>query len=428
MEVTGFEYVSKCLVEGDITAFENLSRNLLYEDEVIAYDVVREYVDKHSSLPSCKVHEGLADDIAPKEDFEFLLGELKKRHISLSLTDKLSGILERGGNSSSILSQVASVVDEIYTDVSSGNDSSIVPAVPKGDKLVEVMKQHSLTIRKKGVTHLSSGYEFFDQRFGGWTAGSISSILGRPGTKKTWLALAFVHRVEIEEAAAGRNRPILFINNELSNEEVMERYHCLVTKTDYTQLTAGTLPMSKLRSMRNQLEKFESSLYLIDDARDTGAILRHIHQHKPCLVVIDGVYMTLPADKRKHNAAVWEKVGYVYHEIKAAAKKYNFACIATSQMNRFKSGGKKDRVSAMDSTGFSDAINQYSDRVFNIDYSPELDVIGHITIASSKLRRGRPFDIELNASLVTLSFDIVGEREDESTPPMVQTPTVKIKF
>ena len=169
-----------------------------------------------------------------------------------------------------------------------------------------------------------------DKPAGGMTRKEITVLGGRPGHGKSTLMINIVRHL-----AAQKGLKIMVFNREMSNNEMMKKIFIMESSDlTYDLLRLPEIP-SYLENSVNKLEKKVKAkyknVYMYDDIRDLDEAIREIGRVQPDVVIDDYIQLIRVANGNKDRRFQLEDI---MQEYKWAAKKWNFAGLLLSQLNR----------------------------------------------------------------------------------------------
>ncbi len=162
--------------------------------------------------------------------------------------------------------------------------------------------------------------------------------------------------VVFAEYAWANGLSVLFINNEMSAEQIGKRFDAVHFKLPYKEFRAGLLPDELEKRYFEGLQELEGEnpIWVISDVSGVMSIASKIDQYKPDIVMIDGMYLL--NDDRKGDSR-WERVTNVSRDLKKLAQQKRVPIIATTQFNRATDETRVERVT-LSNIGFSDSLGQ----------------------------------------------------------------------
>lgn len=217
------------------------------------------------------------------------------------------------------------------------------------------------------------------------------------------------------EYAVRNKLKVLFVTNEMSNTQIMQRFDAVYFKLPYKELRAGLLPDALEKIYFEGLEKMKKDVKMVvtQDVHGVNSVGSKIDQYKPDLVLIDGMYLL--ADDQNSQSR-WEGISNISRNLKKLARKKNVPIIATTQFNRASEGVKIDKVT-LSNLGFSDSIGQDADAVLGLFRTKDMEMNNEMKVRMLKVREGEPKDFTLQWDLRHMRFDAIETSDDDSFLP-----------
>ncbi len=215
---------------------------------------------------------------------------------------------------------------------------------------------------------IKTGFEDYDEEFGGLLKGELTIIGGRPGMGKT----QFVVNLCTNIASVGK--PVAYISLELSNFLVSNRFIGNLSKVSSRDLLKGDLKEQEEFNVKAAVTKLNNlSIYVYDQYQSSiFSILERCRQlvseQKVEAIFIDYLQLITANSKRFNREA---ELALITRELKQLAKELNIVVVATSQLSRNvenrPGGSKRPQLSDLRESG---AIEQDADKVIFL-YRPE---------------------------------------------------------
>lgn len=183
-------------------------------------------------------------------------------------------------------------------------------------------------------------------------------------THNTWLLTYMAYLLEgvlIEREKMGDTfGDILFISNEMGEEEIKERLDCIKFRLPYESFLKGTLTEREkgryYRGLEN-LKKTRSKIRIVYSCQTIDELSTYLGLYQPSAVFIDGSY--LMEGKMQEG---WEKIVYITRNLKRLAKNFKTPIINTTQLKRgANKSGSKFSLDGQDDFAYSSSYTQDSD-------------------------------------------------------------------
>lgn len=320
------------LLEGKTLGnLHKLQEYLFFANELPAYTYITDYVKKYKTLPDITTCRQNGYDL-PKavECFDFYLDASRDRYvrtlISTSLvSDKVNQLLkDHPKKAIEALDVLRRQADKVYkskelTDIYAG-----------ADDVVEFMKNAN-----SGTANgISTGSDLLDSTIHGLKPSDFVVLFARPGTSKTFIMLSMA------KAALDQGKTALFINNELDDLEVCQRFWAMVMGLDTNEMYAGhnfTQHFQEIEKQKGIYKAKGSQLYIVNPSEPmhTGKLRDFIIDLKPDVVFDDSAYLhdPDPTTGQRHFSGL-EKLNAVIRELRFIAKHLTIPLVVTAQANR----------------------------------------------------------------------------------------------
>ena len=259
----------------------------------------------------------------------------------------------------------------------------------------------------KGETHqnvvITTGFDDFDTRFGGFRLGEFVVIGGRPAMGKT----QFLVNLSLHISTT---LPVLYLTMDLSEFLLTNRFIASVSEIPTCNILQHDLSKEQKSILSKIGNKFtKRKLFICDSGNNSVETLKafcrkQVQENGIQVIVVDYLQLITSYNHRKYREL---EVSYISRELKNMAKEYNVCVIASSQLSRgveYRGGieGKRPHLSDLRESG---AIEQDADKVLFI-HRPEyygilLDENGNdlrnlAEIIVAKNRNGRLGDFYLS--------------------------------
>jgi hypothetical protein len=323
-----------------------------------------------------------------------------------------------------------------------------------------------------GISYISSGNLIYDEIFSGYGKTQCVAIGGRAGTKKTWLLLymamqlqAYMEFEKIKQAKISEgfapelpkpaiftenptnfyfedtlknstlqnypkvsinteknpkmlSKPILFISNEMNDEELSVRMDGIGAKIGYDDLLKANLNANQVKKLNHYLEdssKLGENLVeiIISPAKTFSELDSLISLLEPVAVFIDGLYLL-----ENQMTEGFAKATYITRASKALSMKHQVPLICTVQLR--KGMGKEDKF-------FLDSQDEfyYGTIIQDFDVCIKSVVNEDLVRTSSvllKVVKGRTVldgsDVMFKAPISSMDFAFKQNDEEDSEEPI----------
>lgn len=351
-----------CLKRKDNKVLSIIQKKWLDGSEVRQYNHIMSYYREHGEIIGVKAFaecfklDSSTVDARPT----YYLNQLKERYIFAVLSDKVPRILKGvKDDPREKLSDLQELIATLSVDAVESKDTLY------SDDVELRIKDYEERMKSLGVTYLSMGAEDMDKTFFGYRKQDLITIGGRAGQGKSWvlvyLAYLLAGVLATKEELTGETfGDILFITNEMGEEEIKERLDCIKFRLPYARFLEGTLTEREKGRYYKGLEKLKSEkskIRILYSCQTIDELTTYIGLYQPSAVFIDGSY--LMEGKMQEG---WEKIVYVTRNLKRLAKNFKVPIINTTQLKRgANKTGSKFALDGQDDFAYSSSYAQDSD-------------------------------------------------------------------
>jgi replicative DNA helicase len=249
--------------------------------------------------------------------------------------------------------------------------------------------------------------------------GELITILGKPGTGKTYAELALLARSAMLEG-----EDVLFVSREMEEWKISDRMDALMFEIPADKMKRGLFTTEEFDHYKECLRKIKERewgrlIVSADDEKGFGitAIQAKIEEHLPNggVVIIDGSYL-LDDDEGNGKQSNWEKITNITRNLKRLARRTGCVIAQSSQLGR---GQKRGKQVDLDNISFSSSFEQDSDVIWSLYQTDEMKAVGKMGIEGSKVRDGDNPKLILNwnfdtmKDFGTLAEDITDAPDDD---------------
>ena len=263
---------------------------------------------------------------------------------------------------------------------------------------------------------ISTGYEGFNDKLGGFRRWDLIILAARPSMGKTAMALNFAQNV----AAKARNVAIFSL--EMSKEQLTDRMIASAMAVDSWKLQKGKLSEEEFARMGDALEKLSNAKIYIDDSPAWEGLIeikskaRRLKMESGLdLVVID--YLQLMSNGNSMNRV--QEVSEISRGLKALARELNVPVVALSQLSRSLES-RPDKRPIMSDLRESGSIEQDADIIMMLyrdDYYNEFSEQAGVTnVLIRKNRNGPIGQVDLKFEKNHQKFYEMVKRPEEDFP------------
>lgn len=351
-----------CLKRKDNKVLSIIQKKWLDGSEVRQYNHIMSYYREHGEIIGVKAFaerfklDSSTVDARPT----YYLNQLKERYIFAVLSDKVPRILKGvKDDPREKLSDLQELIATLSVDAVESKDTLY------SDDVELRIKDYEERMKSLGVTYLSMGTVDMDKTFFGYRKQDLITIGGRAGQGKSWvlvyLAYLLAGVLATKEELTGETfGDVLFITNEMGEEEIKERLDCIKFRLPYARFLEGTLTEREKGRYYKGLEKLKSEkskIRILYSCQTIDELTTYIGLYQPSAVFIDGSY--LMEGKMQEG---WEKIVYVTRNLKRLAKNFKVPIINTTQLKRGANKmGSKFALDGQDDFAYSSSYAQDSD-------------------------------------------------------------------
>ncbi len=226
-----------------------------------------------------------------------------------------------------------------------GEDSFIA----MDEAVIQAIDKALFAYKNGGSLALSSGVEEWDKIIGGFFAGELSIIAGRPSMGKTTVAMHLLRTIAISKRNVGF-MSLEMSAESLSNKEIITEYHRLDPNCtlDVIRLRIGKISPQEEDMLKQVKENINQYLHRIKVSQKSSMTLGGIkskakelvRKHDIKMLVIDYLQLVGDDQSRKNDNRNLE-IERIANGLKTLSKELNIPIIALAQLNR----GVENRVS-----------------------------------------------------------------------------------
>lgn len=320
---------------------------LVYESgEIVNPFTVSKYLEKSESIllarlsAACNGMPTIKNQLIELQ-YNYILNNIKNRMASINFDNGLT----------ETKTQIQNILDEAQIDI--GHE-------PKD---INRVSQHVITnivdaiSRGNQLTGKPSGWRNLDKAIGGYNAGDMIVVAGRPGMGKTAIALTFAHDFALRD---GR---VLFLSLEMSNEQLAKRYVSIIGQIPNGKIRNHSLSPSEIESVQKLVEQPPLTFHIDDDPDTSLNMIRgkcklHKARHGLDLIIID--YIQLIRVNKSHSRE--QEIAEISRGLKLLAKELKCTVMILAQLSR-KPEERADKRPLLSDLRESGAIEQDADVV-----------------------------------------------------------------
>ncbi len=250
-------------------------------------------------------------------------------------------------------------LDEITVETARLNTIRHIDDVGKGAK--DVLEAKARTAASGQAAGVTTGIPTLDFVTGGWRAGQLVVLAGRPAMGKTAVALSFVR------AAAEAGTPVCAFSLEMDNVSLFFRMLAGVSGVDSGNIRSGRLSSDDWMYIeQGSAELGKLPVYLSDKAGGSMASIRAqcraMHRKGRCGMVVIDYLQLLGSDADRRNWNREREVADMSRAAKLLAQELDVPVLLLSQLSR-KVEERVDKTPMLSDLRESGAIEQDADLV-----------------------------------------------------------------
>ncbi len=236
---------------------------------------------------------------------------------------------------------------------------------------------------------ISTGYQSFDDKLGGFKRGDLIILAARPSMGKTAMALNFAQNV------AKKWRNVAIFSLEMSKEQLTDRLIAAAMAVDSWKLQKGKLSEAEFSKMGDALETLSRSKIYLDDSPAWEWLLsikskaRRLKMESGLdLIIID--YLQLMSSGNSMNRV--QEVSDISRGLKSLARELDVPVVALSQLSRGVEA-RPDKRPVMSDLRESGSIEQDADIIamlYRDDYYNEFSESPGVTNVMIRKNRNGP--------------------------------------
>lgn len=364
-QTTGLLFIINLLQAKAPVSFMNALRLKEKFFNGIELDVVKyltQYTNTYKILPTITQVEAEFDILFPETVIEgsidFWADEVRKRYAIETSYPMATSLITHITNGD--ITDACILSNELNKFLVENSGNTRVTLLE--DTIDLVLDQHNKVRRDISNFGVTFGLDFLDKRCGGCQPGDLITIVGRPGSMKTFLLL----HMAVEAHKAGNN--VLIIPTEMSDIQYFRRLLGLRTELSVNRIKFGQLSTligeEILKHEKKLLEETPNKLYLADASLSISIadVKATAHIYKPDVIYVDGGYLLQPAIQQKSE---FSKVSAVVTDLKLLGRELGIPIICTYQLGRKGTG--------VDNIYMSDVIGQLSSIVFVMESVDDIE-------------------------------------------------------
>ncbi len=396
-------FMVKVVRDGDLHAMRvsrNLGEWIITDDDRRRWALLTEFVTKHGATPSPELFAKMAGlGVLPDtpEAATFYAWRTHDDWRRVKLTEALS-------RSSSLLNDKTIDTAHTASERAATAMTEAVMAVRWQDgsqRVIDLATDRRIAwdtyVQTKAVAigvlgnRVLFGWPTLDAMAAGAATGDVITLLGRPGSGKTFCLCHMAHHAW---RAQGRN--VLFVSMEIKPGYVAERVAAIDSKLPYKLIAAGQLTTGEEDRLKQWVavnDQSGSKFVLVDGAMTATVddIELLANMYRPDAIYIDGAYLLqVPgeSDRYRRAAVAFDLIKQRLSDFAPVFCTYQFARSATKKRNTSDVG--------LEDAGYTDAIGQHSSVVLGLFEEENVQTERERVVRVLKGRKGETGEFVIN--------------------------------
>ena len=329
------------------------------------------YWREHNAVPSARAfsqeHANVSLVDASREQFSNLIEEMLESYRHQKLVETLATAVPMLNNNltSEALHALTEGLQTASADVARLRDINLIENWEQRVQRYQLMKDTPNAIRG-----IPTGFGGLDRITSGLRPQQLITFVGEAKKGKSLITLIMANAVHTH------GKVPLYISFEMSAEEQSARYDALISNISHTKIMRGDLTNAEIEhirktvSMRKNMHPFILSED-ISSLTTVSAIAGKVQQHKPDLLVVDGVY--LMDDEQGEPKGSPQALTNITRSLKRLAQRFDIPIVGTTQVLSWKIGNRKSRQITAESIGYTSSFAQDSDLVVGVESDPDIE-------------------------------------------------------
>lgn len=329
------------------------------------------YWREHSAVPSERAfnqeYAAITLVDSSREQFSNLIEELitSYRHQKIVETLTVAVPLLNDNETQAAITAIADGLQTASADTARLRDINLIENWEQRIERYQLMKDTPNAIRG-----IPTGFGGLDRITSGLRPQQLITLVGEAKKGKSLITLI------ISNAVHNHGKVPLYISFEMSAEEQSARYDAIISGISHTKIIRGDLTNAEIEKIRKavSIRKNMHPFILSEDIASlttVSAIAGKIQQHKPDVLVVDGVY--LMDDEQGEPKGSPQALTNITRSLKRLSQRYDIPIIGTTQVLSWKLGNRKSRQITADSIGYTSSFAQDSDLVIGVESDPDID-------------------------------------------------------
>lgn len=396
----GLNAIRGIIDTGSVTAFRQLKAEWFVEEELEAFQFVKDHFRRYSRLPDRKTMEENGFVLNKvRQPAQYYIDKLSARAVYNSVRDNHGQLLDAmKGKDVREIKKALKVLVQSTRAVDNSQDFSTLD-----EQALAVLDEYKEAKSNPGLQGITTGFPVLDEVTNGLQPGDVIALAGRPNIGKSYLLLKMMN------AAWRAGSPCGGVSMEMKTRQLARRFLGMETGLNPDLIRKGQLSSNYgerlLKTTIRDIQNRPPIFFLEGNFRKSVSDVDNmIQEFSPDIAFIDAGYLLTPDKASKGYVKRNEHVAAVMEEIKMMAENRKIPVVVSVQFNReMKKGGKKEMdVSFLAET---DVIGQIATLVLGIRHgrTPLEDVTREIGLI--KNREGALITFQTNFNFNPMNFD-----------------------
>ncbi len=243
----------------------------------------------------------------------------------------------------------------------------------------------------------STGNDTINSATYGYAKADFWIIGGEEGSGKTWIMLWLTNLLDAILQAEKDDKPILFINTEVDEEELIERLDSIRFSLPYGNLLSGLLTPVEEAKWAKGLRNLKSNIKIVDDCFSMEDLEKYITLYSPAAVFADSIHLLV-------EDYDWKDIAKLGARCKKMAKKHKCPIIANTHL---KANEGKQGTGTVDSFAYGKGFTRNASVAMLIYKTDQMELAGEIGFKFVKVRRGIPQNFIFSADFQKMKYEYV---------------------
>lgn len=395
---------------------EGITKDFLDEDNRSIFSYIERFYSNYKDVPSRDAVQKQFPSYSfgsYKEPPEFFIESLKesfRRNILEESIESVANIYTK--NTKEAESVLRECLSGLYVTQKSHKDISITETVADRIQAYETRKENP------GVDGIASGWPSLDNQTLGWHPEEFVVCVGEKYMGKSWTM------IWLSQIAAFQNKRVLFVTNEMSQDQVVRRFDSIYAQVPFDSLRKGELTSVEEQRYKDKMAELGDSNIHYVVARQGIQTIEDIQakaiEVNADIIFGDSIYLFDPSEKGNWQGETAKRLE-ISRKCKQIAKELGVPFVVSVQAGRKKNKTKKgNRIPSLDDIEWSNAFSQDADTVFFV-HKDDLDKeLKRAQIYLLKSRDGDTTEFFIDQNFENMLFE---EKKGEK-----MSPTTNIEF